>query len=188
MKVPYTTIAALSLTCGAQAALTLTLEEESSDGSVNLTIEGTGQVGDGEAFVLSVGTADDSFLADGAPGATASPILMLGATAVDSVAYGDGNGGVGLDSFVEFAFSQFVPPVANSELSTMDGTYSLPGWRFSDFRLGSYILISATPPPIPVSIVINGAGLDIVTLDVVPEPSALMCLVLSGLGVFRRKR
>ena len=175
----------LAFSLSAKAALTLTLFEGVSH-SVVLNIEGSGQVGNGQAFFIALGTTGNTFLFDGQHRQaenTFTPTIALGTSPLDEAAYSDLNGAFGFASAVELQFSSAAPPAPGTELSTLDGIYFLNDWVFSDFNPGAYSLTSLGGIPTTV-IEVSGS----IELVVVPEPKVASLGLIAALLFLSRRR
>ena len=181
----------LAATSSLPGALSLTIEKNGIDG-VSLTVHGDGLVsGSASPFdtfhYLVFGSADDSFLADGELGKSdlvVTPTISLNGFDASQHLYRDNNGGLGLQSYFEFEFPTSGFPTINLDLSTLNGTYLLDSWSFSDFLPGTYDLVNPTPPPV----ILSGGGLSEITLEVVPEPSSSLLLFLTAGLLLKRRR
>jgi len=176
-------------TVASQSALNLTVSE-GVGGAVNLEVLGSGSAGNGSSYIMAFGTTTDSFLSDGESGRsqpTSAPTIAIGVSPVRNYLYRDAGGiNLNLHSMIELDFSSIFPPQA-ADLSSLDGTYLLDQWRFSDFKPGAYVLSEANTSIVFLQSALF-SGLGEITLTVVPEPSTTLMGLFSVIGLLRRLR
>lgn len=159
------------------------------DGSVDVTFDGSGMIGDGIANFLTIGTTNDTFLRDGGnlpfndSGGSSLPGITLGGVASNGDFYGDLDN-FGLNSYIQLNFGSAIP--VNSDLSNLNGTFNFSTWRFEDFNPGTFELVS---PSEPQFLQVDGVG-QITAVVVVPEPTSILVFAvgLVGIGMQRRRR
>lgn len=179
-------LGSLFATSIATADIIVTLTDAGAAGVTATFSGGTGNWDSTQPNMIFGDAAADSFLADGQGFVFSSGTIPLGVdfggvTSLngEDLFYFDLNGGLGLQSLIQFSTSG---PVGDPEMSILNGvSITLPGWDFADFTPGTYTGLTG----------VGGVGGQTITLNVnaIPEPSSFVILSSSLLaGAFWRRR
>ncbi len=187
MKLLTRFAAFLLLTCfvfqqSASADLTITLSENTADGSTNIEFNGTGDLVSAGNFSYDAAAGVD-FVSGSVVGTFGSTTpTIAGGSTFNTISFNN-------------AFGAFLPEnvtfgdpgwVVGQPLNTANGqVFNLSDLLFSNFIVGTY---SLTPSPFDDGDVVGAAQLIIVETSAVPEPSSMLALGVIGLGILVRRR
>ena len=165
-----------------RADLIITVTDDGGGGTVLGILIGSGIAGDSDDEIISLGTATDTFFADGGlqeNGSWAYPAPRLNGLNATRFYLFDRNGVFGLNSTFQIEFG---PGLESADLSGLTGSYGVNNVPFTSWIPGEYILQEGASSTFM-------QGLGTINLSVVPEPSTYAMLFLAALvGIFYHRR